>query len=213
MTKNNDTILDPALLDALKKLRQDVARSLNCIKVGRIQKFDGSKKTAEVQILLKRVLPDGSILSYPLLVDCPVFTLQGGGASLRMPIVPGDQCLVLFSDRNLDAWFKTGTEAAPFDNRCHDLSDGIVLVGLNALTSNLADYEEGVAVLEFDGARLGMEDGKVIFENNTISLLAAIELLIDVLKTLTDAASVPLSPASIAALEAQKLVFQGLLNP
>jgi hypothetical protein len=136
-------IITPGLLDVLTALKTEIFSTLNCVKIGKITKFDQTKKTAEIQILFKRVTQD-HVLSYPILVDCPIFTLQGGGGSLRMPVQTGDTCIVLFADRNIDIWFSNGAEAAPANSRCHDLSDGIAIVGLNAQNGTLADYDTNV---------------------------------------------------------------------
>lgn len=231
MNPTDKTILPPELYDTLSNLKTDIFRSLNSVKIGKITIFDEVKKTAEVQILFKRILPDQTIQSYPLLLNCPIFTLQGGGAAIQMPIAVGDHCLILFSDRNIDFWFKTSSEGAPFDSRCHDLSDGIALVGLNALTSDLEDYADDEVKLTYADSRISIKDtgmiqilssttGEVSINNSGLIKIAspatdlrtAIEGLIDVIKAITDANNVPLSSTSIAALEAYKIVFQGLLE-
>lgn len=155
------SIIEPDLVETLSVLKEDIFATLNCVKVGKIASFDETKKTAQVQLLFKRVLPDGTTQSHPLLVDCPVFTLQGGGGFLQFPIAPDDQCIVLFSDRNLDAWFSSGAEAAPFDRRCHDLSDGICLVGLNSLASALPAPATDAARLSYAGSLIELKDGIV----------------------------------------------------
>lgn len=147
------SVIEPTLADVLVNFKQDIFSTLNCIKIGQISSFDATKKTAEVQILFKRVLPDMTTQSYPLLIDCPVFTPQGGGGALQFPIQAGDQCLVLFSDRRLDEWLQGGGEAAPGDGRMHDLSDGIALVGMNALDSDLDDYPTDKVVLSYGDSR------------------------------------------------------------
>jgi hypothetical protein len=136
---------EPELIDVLQSLKQDIFKSLNCVKIGKINSFDQTKKTATIQILFKRVMPD-KVISYPLLVDCPVFTLQGGGGAIQMPIQAGDPCIVLFADRNIDNWYSNGSEAAPADLRCHHLNDGLAIVGINALTSTLPAYDANVNI-------------------------------------------------------------------
>lgn len=136
--------LDPRLSDAMQSLKKDIFRSLHCIKPGIIQSFDTARRTAKVQIAFKRILPDQTIQSYPVLVDCPVMTLQGGGGAIQFPITQGDACILLFADRNLDSWFTSGFESAPASVRCHDLSDGIAIVGLNSLASVLPEGDENV---------------------------------------------------------------------
>lgn len=215
------TLLEPRLYDMLASLKQDIFRSMNCVKLGQIQTFDPSKKTAQVQILFKRVVPNADtaagsqILDYPVLVDCPVFTLQGGGGALQMPIAAGDQCILLFADRNIDAWFKSGQAAAPFNARCHDMSDGIAIVGVNSLVSSLADYPANTLRLSYSGAKLELSGGLVGISNMTTSLLTLMNAFIDVLAALTvqdGSSTLPLTAAAIASLEALKLQFAELLQ-
>lgn len=194
------SISEPNLYDVLANWRLDLLAGLNCLKVGQIQTFDRTKKTATVGLLFKRVLADGTIQSYPLLLDCPVFTLQGGGGSLQFPIAPGDQCLVLFSDRNLDAWFQNGAAAPPLDGRLHDLSDGIALVGVNALNSSLPPYSATESRLQYGGAKIGLQGGLVTVRSNTQSLLTVLQNLVTTLQALTTTGGDTVSAASQAAL-------------
>lgn len=136
----------PELTDLIRNIKDDIFRSLNCIKIGRIETFDQTKKTATIKLLFKRAIND-KIISYPVLVDCPVFTLQGGGGSFQMPIAARDTCIVLFADRNIDNWYSTGSEAAPENQRCHDISDGIAIVGIDSLVSSLANYDDNVNLI------------------------------------------------------------------
>lgn len=205
------SILDPNLADAMRALKLDIFRSLNCVKIGQIVSFNSAKKTAQVQILFKRQLPNGTSVSNPVLVDVPVFTMQGGGAALQLPIAAGDQCVVLFSDRNLDAWYQNGAEAVPMTSRAHDLSDGIALVGVNALTSLLAANPALEVRLSYQGALVGLKGGKVAIQNQTESLAMLMTTLLTTLAGLTDANNVPLSAASIAALTALIVQFNALL--
>lgn len=223
------TVMEPDLPDVFSLLKQDFFASLNCVKIGRIQSFDGEKHTAQVQILFKRVLPDLTIKSYPLLVDVPVMTLQGGGGSLQFPITKGDQCLLLFSDRRLDEWFQTGGESAPGSPRLHDMSDAIAIVGVNALGGSLPDAPTNKVVLEYQGSKFevtatgwnfvgdgGAEidlAGEIItLKNNSTTLLTLLNGLITVIEGLQVNGPIPLTAASVAALEAQKTILATLLG-
>ena len=212
MTISSKDLLPPELADALVTLKRDVLKNINCIKIGTIQKFDSIKRTVEIQLVFRRVLPDETIRSMPILVDCPVFTLQGGGATLTFPIEAGDECIVLFADRNIDAWFANGAQAAPFDGRLHDLSDGIALVGLNYLGSTAVQYAAKEAALTYLGANVSIKGGKVIISNVATDLKLVLDGLIDVIKTLQVIGPIALTPASIAALEAYKIQIAALLD-
>ena len=44
----------------------------------------------------------------PLLLDCPVYFPSGGNCTLTFPVQPGDECLVVFASRCIDAWWQSG---------------------------------------------------------------------------------------------------------
>lgn len=225
------TIVDPDLTDVLSIFKQDLLATMNCVKIGQIQSFDPAKKTAQIKILFKRVLPDMTTVSYPQLVDAPVVTLQGGGGAIQFPIKAGDQCLLFFSDRRLDEWYQNGSESAPGDPRMHDLSDAICLVGVNPLNSSLGTAPTDRVVLSYQGSRfeltatgwnfigtgsaeIDLTGAIVTIKNNTTTLLTLLDGLIDVVAAITvqTGGTPPLTAASIAALQAQKLVLATLLG-
>lgn len=78
------------------------------------------------------------VLQMPLLINVPVVFPGGGGVSLTFPIQKGDECLVVFTSRCLDAWWQLGAAPAPNpglvppDARMHNLSDGVAFVGLRS---------------------------------------------------------------------------------
>jgi hypothetical protein len=207
----NTKIIDPTMADVLNDFKKDVFRTMNCVKIGKIISFNGIKKSAQVQILFKAVNADGTFTSLPVLVDCPIFTLQGGASAIQTPITAGDNCLVLFSDRNIDLWFQTGSENAPSNSRCHDLSDGIVLVGLNALNSPMSAYIANTLRMFNGTTEIDLGPTLVTIKNATISLGMLIQNFITALESLQVVGNIALTPASIAILEAQKLLFATLL--
>lgn len=99
--------------------------------------FDPQKRTVAVQPTLQALLqaPDGekAWVTMPMLVDCPVYFPGGGGATLTFPIRTGDECLVVFSSRCIDAWWQSGGVQNQPELRMHDLSDGFAFVGVSSL--------------------------------------------------------------------------------
>jgi len=78
--------------------------------------------------------------NYPPLIDVPVLVLGGGNGAITFPIQQGDECIILFNDRELDNWFQNGGVQTYSTSRTHDLSDGIALVGLRSLPNVLNNY-------------------------------------------------------------------------
>ena len=115
----------PATIQALK---QDILSSLHCALPGIVVSFDAESQTAVIQPAVSRVIPNvaegsPSSVSMPLLRDVPVFM------PVSFEVNPGDACLVIFADCDIDAWFETGEVEVPASGRMHSLSDGFAFVG------------------------------------------------------------------------------------
>lgn len=104
---------------------------------------------------------DGTVVSValPLLVDCPVQFPAGGNCTLTFPVKPGDECLVVFSSRCIDAWWQSGGVQEQAELRMHDLSDGFALLGFRSKPRALA----GVSTT---ATQLRSEDGATYIEMN-----------------------------------------------
>ena len=160
----------PDLNAWIRLMFQAFSSSFNCVSLATVNSFDAAKQTANLTINYVRVFknanpnlpnhaPDGQtsnvLLPYPVLIQCPVFILQGGGAYLTMPIKAGDTGLVLFNDRELTTWLTTGQVVPPQNQRTHDLSDGIYFGGIRNLLNVIANYNTSVASLtDSTGERL-----------------------------------------------------------
>ncbi|MDT6962901.1 Gp138 family membrane-puncturing spike protein [Cupriavidus sp. SZY C1] len=121
-----------ALRVAFHGLRADIWTAIP----GIIQSFDPDEMTCRVQPAIKANVrqKDGAVVSValPLLGDCPVQFPSGGNCSLTFPVSPGDECLVVFSSRCIDAWWQSGGVQEQAEQRMHDLSDGFVLLGFRS---------------------------------------------------------------------------------
>ena len=136
---NIPLVVIPDLPLAFDQKARDIMGSLNCHQLGIVQSFNPAKQTVVVQLCYKLVL-NGKTQPAPVLVDVPIFVLGGGDRVVKVPIHPGDSCLVLFNDRDMDNWFTTGTAAVPASDRLHDLSDGLALVGFRSMANPVPAY-------------------------------------------------------------------------
>lgn len=139
MTRN----ATPNRIDIYDALERKFNAGLNAVQVGVIQSYDVGTQLASVKIAMKQVTnidADGTktLQEYPILLECPAFVLSGGNDFISMPITAGDNCLVLFNDRDIDTWLNSGDGGFPTTSRKHDLSDGFVLVGVRPLTASIA---------------------------------------------------------------------------
>lgn len=214
-----------ALLDSVKA---DWFSTFNCHQVGTIISFDAAKQTASVQIAqLAQV--NGTPLTYPPLVDCPVLVLNGGGATLEFPIAAGDSCVVLFNDTDLDTWFNTSASQVPNTNRTHSLSDGLVLVGVRNSTNPLPGYDATKLRLQYAGAVIAIDAGgdvtitsaggataaltdKVAVANDATDLKAALDALCDTLTAWVNTGGSTPNAATLIAIAAVKTQLGTLLT-
>ena len=104
----NDS-LSPQELLALKK---EILSSLHCALPGIVESFDEDTGTAGIRLALSGM---------PVLRDVPVFVCN--------EVNPGDACLVVFADCDIDNWFNGDDSADPASGRLHSLSDAFAFVG------------------------------------------------------------------------------------
>ncbi len=122
---------------------------------GIIQSFDPAKQTVVVQPTIQALvtineLQDKEWVDLPVLLDCPVFFPSGGGVTLTFPVKVGDECLVVFSSRCIDAWWQNGGVQVQAELRMHDLSDGFAFAGFTSNPRTLAGISTTTAQLRTD---------------------------------------------------------------
>lgn len=133
---------------------------------GIIESFDADAVTCIVQPAIKAEVraPDGSTqwVSLPLLLDCPVVPMRGGGCTLTFPIAKDDECLVIFSSRCIDAWWTAGGVQVQPEMRMHDLSDGFAIVGPFSQATKISGWSTSAV-------QLRSNDGQAYLQLNPTS--------------------------------------------
>lgn len=128
---------------------------------GHVLSFNPGAVTVTVQPGIKGRLtaPDGSsqFVDLPVLVDVPVCFPRGGGYTLTFPIRPGDECLVVFASRGIDAWWQSGGSQQPWGRRQHDLSDGFAIIGPMSQAAKIGGISTNTTQLRSDDANLFVE--------------------------------------------------------
>ena len=112
-------------------LKREIFSSLHCALPGTVESFDAESQTAVIRPGIsvssrpERSGAEGSH-AYPLLCDVPVFM------PVPFEVSPGDSCLPIFADRDIDAWFESGEPEEPASGRMHSLSDAFAFIGFRA---------------------------------------------------------------------------------
>ena len=100
---------------------------------GIVQSVNLTAMTVEVEPTVQALLTaaDGTETwtNIPVLPDVPICFPGGGGFTLTFPVAVGDECLVVFSSRCIDAWWQSGGVQPQAELRMHDLSDAFAIIG------------------------------------------------------------------------------------
>lgn len=163
------------------KLRQ-TANNLRVAMPGIIQSFNSTEQTVTVQCAIREKFNMDGNLSWqdiPLLLDVPIIFPRAGNYILTMPIQAGDECLVVFGDSCMDAWWQSGGVQNQIDCRRHDLSDGYAIVGLYSQPRRISNYStntaqlrnlSGSAYVELDGTTINIVGSEVNINAPTVNV-------------------------------------------
>lgn len=146
MSNPNNINTDKTLSQALSELTNSIKVSMHCVKIGEIVSFNKTDQTASVKVLHIMDSDYNTRLEeeihYPLLEKVPVVIMSGGTSYISHPISAGDQCLLLFCDYMIDAWWVSGEAKSSIVPRKHDISDPIALVGVRATPKAIQEYSD-----------------------------------------------------------------------
>ena len=138
---------------------------------GIIRSVDYARQTCTVQLAIRERMNRSGVLTWaeiPILPDVPFFVYSGGGYCLTLPIQPGDDCLVVFGDNCMDAWWQSGGVQNQVEKRRHDLSDGFALVGFRSQPHVVSGYSGGAAQM-----RNAAGDACIEISGSSINIRAA----------------------------------------
>jgi hypothetical protein len=121
---------------------------------GHILTFDPDLQRAQVMVGLQTVTTDGVTLTPPPIVDVPVLFLGGTQFACIHQIDPGDEGLIVFSQRCVDGWKQTGGVANNPIARFHSAQDAFFIPGFRPLATKIAGFaNDGIRLQSRDGSR------------------------------------------------------------
>lgn len=146
-----------------------------------VNSFNATKQTCELTLAIPGANTDqtGKVTYMDMgqcpLVDVPVYRFRGGGFEMTVPLVAGDEGLVVFASRCIDSWWQTGKiNQPPFEQRLHDLSDGFFLPGFNSQPKNLANFATDAIEIRNDAGdvKIDLKVDQIILtaKNSTMTL-------------------------------------------
>ena len=143
------------LTDVIRTAMDSVSANLRCACPGIIKAYNADAQTVTVQLALREMISLDGVqeeLEIPLLTDVPLVLPRAGGFVLAVAPVPGDECLIIFADMCIDAWWQSGGVQSQADKRRHDLSDGFAILGTWSQPRKPSIPTEGMSLQRDDGS-------------------------------------------------------------
>jgi hypothetical protein len=167
-------------LEAVKTSQDGMQGTIFTALPGIVESVNLEAATVEVQPAVKATVAkkDGTseLVDLPLLPDVPIVWPRGGGYVATFPIKKGDECLLVFSMRSIDAWWSGGGVQAPLFTQLHDINDSFAIFGPYSKPNVVSDVNPDAAVLR-------SEDGSVSVTvdqpSGQVSLYAATRVMIE----------------------------------
>ncbi len=120
---------------------------------GFVTAFNPTTQRAQVQIGVTRVDTQGNSIQPKPISDVPV-QFPGDKWSVDYQIDPGCEGLIVFSQRNIDAWKQTGNVADNPSARFHNQQDAVFIPGIRSLAKVRESFENnGMRLRNADGSQ------------------------------------------------------------
>lgn len=137
--------------ESLRAAIEGVLSGLQTAMPGVVQTVNIAKGTCTVQPAIQAYVrqQDGTQVwvQLPVLLDVPIVFPCAGNFALTFPIAAGDEVLVIFASRCIDAWWQQGGIQIQAELRMHDLSDGFAIPGPRSLPNVLTGISASTAQL------------------------------------------------------------------
>lgn len=161
--------MENAASDFFGGLRKGLTENINVAIVGRIEKFEAKTMKADVAPLYP---------GYPLLIELPVLSFNGGGFAIRPIYKRGDLVLVVFTDKDMDNLIMDGKLQNLNSTRAHALEDGVVVGGLNAFSKPLdVSGASDSLVISGHGAKVELKtNGQIELEGKKVRIKGDLEV-------------------------------------
>ena len=197
-------------MDALSKLLRESFEyqmtDVHTAMPGVVVRYDPKTRRAEIQPSLKRKMPNGEYMDFPVIPEVPVLFFGSKRLSFHFPLERNDEVLLIFSERGTDEWKATGGAGIEEpDPRRFDLQDCFAIPGLKSQEFVIAD-KPGLQITlkdKFNGeiiSQLFMADNQVELKHKK----TIVDLKDGLLSATNDEASVKLSKDKISVKNGSK---------
>lgn len=197
---------EPNLIDLLNIFKKQINLDFSAHHIGTIKSFDPSNQTASAIINYKKTnfvfnavsgAYENQLSDWPPIGQAPVIVLGGAKGYLSFPIASGDECLILFNDRDMDNWFAGSSASENSTLRLHSFSDAVIIVGLRSLPNVLTTYDPSRVVLGNGTTMVAVGETLIKIQNASQNLNSILQNLISTLSSLQTTPTIPGNPATL----------------
>ncbi len=159
-----------------RRMGENWQSNLRVAAPGIIESFDPKTQTVTVQLAIREHIRKEDLsqewVNLPLLLDVPIVIPRAGGFTLTMPIKKGDECLVIFSDMCIDAWFSLSGVQNQIEKRRHDLSDGFAVLGTWSQPNVIKNYSTDSAELRTTSGntKISLKEDEIELISQTVKI-------------------------------------------
>lgn len=162
--------------ETMRRMIDNLNGQLRVAMPGIIQTFDPIEQVATVRLAIReRIVDQNKTIQnaeIPILPDVPVVMPRAGGFAMTFPVKPGDECLVIFADICIDAWWANGGVQNIQEYRRHDFSDAFAVLGPWSQPRVLAEYSSNDLEIrcETADAKISISpNGNIVIRGRTVT--------------------------------------------
>jgi hypothetical protein len=132
---------------------------------GTVEKYDPVTRRADIQPYLKRKLPNGEFMDFPIIPDVPVLFFGTVNCTIHAPLEKDDEVLMMVCERATDQWRDNGGKGVEdADPRRFNLMDCFAIPGLQPLNFPKTP-ETGISIIYKEKHKILIDDDTITIEN------------------------------------------------
>jgi hypothetical protein len=134
---------------------------------GTVEKYDPATRRADIQPYLKRKLPNGEFMDFPIIPDVPVLFFGTINCTIHAPLEKDDEVLMMVCERATDQWRDNGGKGVEdTDPRRFNLMDCFAIPGLQPKKFQKTP-ETGISIIYKEKQKILIDDDTITIENGT----------------------------------------------
>ena len=206
----------PNLRDILDKFKEEIKTDINCVGLGYIVEVDIENGTASIEMgyrkkytIIKNNKNEEAEMDYPVMLECPIFTMGNDSQGFYYDIKKGDGCIILFNDRDIDNYVLGQKGLVPVSSRKHSFSDAIAIAGLMGKFKR-----DGDVGFTSGDADVNIKNDKITIKNKADNLGKILSDLLDAISDITVivGSSTSSKPVNLAVFNLIKGRLKAVLN-